>query len=85
MDTREIRREELQWLQRTGISGIKVDFFGGDKQSGMRLYEELLTDANDFGISVNLHGSTLPRGWERKETKYSRWIIEFNKASRRAS
>lgn len=65
MDTREIRREELQWLQRTGISGIKVDFFGGDKQSGMRLYEELLTDANDFGISVNLHGSTLPRGWER--------------------
>ena len=65
MDTREIRREELQWLQRTGISGIKVDFFGGDKQSGMRLYDELLTDANDFGISVNLHGSTLPRGWER--------------------
>ena len=65
MDTREARREELQWLQETGISGIKVDFFGGDKQSGMRLYEELLADANDFGISVNLHGATLPRGWER--------------------
>lgn len=65
MDTREARREELQWLRETGISGIKVDFFGGDKQSGMRLYEELLADANDFGISVNLHGATLPRGWER--------------------
>lgn len=65
MDTREARREELQWLRQTGISGIKVDFFGGDKQQGMRLYEDLLTDANDFGISVNLHGSTLPRGWDR--------------------
>ncbi|SFD67357.1 glycoside hydrolase family 97 catalytic domain-containing protein, partial [Flavobacterium phragmitis] len=45
--------------------GIKVDFFGGDKQVTMKLYEDILTDANDFGIMVIFHGCTLPRGWER--------------------
>ena len=31
----------------------------------MQLYEDILTDANDFGIMVIFHGCTLPRGWER--------------------
>ena len=52
-------------MQKNGILGIKVDFFGGDKQQMMQLYEDILTDANDFGIQVIFHGCTLPRGWER--------------------
>lgn len=64
------RKEELKWLQSLGIKGIKVDFFGGDKQETMRLYEDILSDANDHGISVIFHGCTIPRGWERMYPNY---------------
>ena len=57
-------------MQKNGILGIKVDFFGGDKQPMMQLYEDILTDANDFGIQVIFHGCTLPRGWERMYPNY---------------
>ncbi|MBK5722278.1 glycoside hydrolase family 97 protein [Dysgonomonas sp. Marseille-P4677] len=59
------RRKEMQWMKDIGIRGIKVDFFGSDKQVTMQLYEDILTDANDFGLMVIFHGCTLPRGWER--------------------
>lgn len=65
MDTAPARRREMAWLKAVGVKGIKVDFFGGDKQVTMKLYEDILTDANEYGISVNFHGATLPRGWER--------------------
>lgn len=59
------RRKEMKWMQSIGIRGIKVDFFGGDKQMTMQLYEDILADANDYGLLVIFHGCTLPRGWER--------------------
>jgi len=65
MDNSRIRREEMAWMQNVGIKGIKVDFFGGDKQITMQLYEDILADANDYGLQVIFHGCTLPRGWER--------------------
>ncbi len=65
MNTKDVRRSELAWLQKIGVKGIKVDFFGGDKQASMQLYEDILQDANDFGIAVTFHGCTLPRGWSR--------------------
>jgi len=65
MDNQEARRAEMKWMQSLGIKGIKVDFFGGDKQFYMQYYEDILRDANDFGLTVNFHGTTLPRGWER--------------------
>ena len=65
MDRSAARRQEMKWMQSIGILGIKVDFFGGDKQPMMQLYEDILTDANDFGLQVIFHGCTLPRGWER--------------------
>ena len=65
MDRSAARRAEMAWMQKNGILGIKVDFFGGDKQPMMQLYEDILTDANDFGLQVIFHGCTLPRGWER--------------------
>ncbi|MBQ7471143.1 MAG: glycoside hydrolase family 97 catalytic domain-containing protein [Prevotella sp.] len=59
------RKQDMAWMKRIGVKAIKVDFFGGDKQETLRLYEEILSDANDYGIQVIFHGCTLPRGWER--------------------
>lgn len=65
MNTSINRKREMAWLKSIGVKGIKVDFFGGDKQHTMQLYEDILSDANDYGIQVIFHGCTLPRGWER--------------------
>ena len=70
MDNSIIRKREMRWLQSQGVKGIKVDFFGGDKQETMRLYEEILSDADDHGLMVIFHGCTLPRGWERMYPNY---------------
>ena len=59
------RKRDMKWMQKIGVKGIKVDFFGGDKQQTMQLYEEILSDANEYGFQGIFHGCTLPRGWER--------------------
>ena len=65
MNTSVARKREMAWMKKIGVKGIKVDFFGGDKQHTMQLYEDILSDANDYGLQVIFHGCTLPRGWER--------------------
>ena len=65
MNTSVARKEEMKWLKKVGVKGLKVDFLGGDKQETMRVYEDILSDANDYGLMVIFHGCTLPRGWER--------------------
>ena len=65
-----VRKKEMKWLQAHGVKGIKVDFFGGDKQETIKLYEQILSDANDYDIQVIFHGCTLPRGWERMYPNY---------------
>jgi len=65
MNTSVARDKEMAWLKSIGVKGIKVDFFGGDKQQTMQLYEDILCDANRYGLQVIFHGCTLPRGWER--------------------
>ncbi|MGE9313125.1 glycoside hydrolase family 97 catalytic domain-containing protein [Niabella sp. CJ426] len=65
MNTSVARKHEMKWLKEAGVKGLKVDFLGGDKQETMRLYEDILSDANDYGLMIIFHGSTLPRGWER--------------------
>ena len=64
------RKKEMAWMKKIGIAGIKVDFFGGDKQETMKLYEDILSDANDYGLEVIFHGCTMPRGWERMYPNY---------------
>lgn len=59
------RRQEFARLQRMGIRGVKIDFFGGDGQSMIGYYHDLLADAAAAGLLVNFHGSTIPRGWTR--------------------
>lgn len=65
MNTAIARKKEMAWMKSIGVKGIKVDFFGSDKQHTMQLYEDILSDANDYGLQVIFHGCTLPRGWER--------------------
>lgn len=65
------RKKEMKWLKEIGVKGLKVDFFGGDKQETMRLYEDILSDANDFGLTIIFHGTTLPRGWEVMYPNYA--------------
>lgn len=65
MDTAPARQNEMAWLKSIGVKGLKVDFFGGDKQTTLKLYEDILTDGNAHGLMLVFHGATLPRGWER--------------------
>jgi hypothetical protein len=63
--TRKSRLAEFQKLKDMGIAGIKVDFFGGDGQSMIRYYIDILKDAEKYNLAVNFHGCTFPRGWYR--------------------
>jgi hypothetical protein len=71
LDNTITRRKEMAWMKSIGIRGIKVDYFGGDKQITMKLYEDILYDANDYGLMVIFNGCTLPRGWERMFPNYA--------------
>lgn len=70
MDSSPARKNEMAWLKSIGVKGLKVDFFGGDKQMTMKLYEDILADANQYGLVITFHGCTLPRGWERMYPNY---------------
>lgn len=63
--THDSRVMEFSRLQSMGIKGVKIDFFGGDGQSMMAYYQDILEDAADYHLLVNFHGATLPRGWQR--------------------
>jgi hypothetical protein len=63
--THESRMKEFSRLENMGIKGVKIDFFGGDGQSMINYYEDILEDAATYHLLVNFHGATLPRGWQR--------------------
>lgn len=63
--TSESRNAEFKRLKDLGIKGIKVDFFGGEGQSMMDYYIDILEDAHKYELVVNCHGATLPRGLHR--------------------
>lgn len=66
MHNREVRRREFARLKAWGIKGVKIDFWQSDKQAAMQQYIETLEDAADYELMVNFHGSTMPRGWQRR-------------------
>ncbi|MFC5283019.1 glycoside hydrolase family 97 protein [Pedobacter alpinus] len=63
--THESRVKEFSLLEKMGIKGVKIDFFGGDGQSMINYYEDILEDAATYHLLVNFHGATLPRGLQR--------------------
>ncbi len=83
--THESRVKEFSRLEKMGIKGVKIDFFGGDGQSFINYYQDILEDAATFHLLVNFHGATLPRGWQRTypnlmttEAVYGFEMITFN-------
>lgn len=48
MHTAEARRDEFARLQKMGVRGVKVDFFGGDKRSVIQLYVDIFMVECDF-------------------------------------
>ena len=70
MYERKARRQEFAKLRDMGVRGVKIDFFNSDKQDVIRLYLDIARDAADYGILVNTHGCTLPRGWQRTWPNY---------------
>jgi hypothetical protein len=65
MLTHESRTREFERLKAMGAAGLKIDFFGGDGQSVIGYYHDILEDAAPYGFLLNFHGATLPRGWQR--------------------
>lgn len=65
MLTHQSRLREFERLKTMGVAGLKIDFFGGDGQSTIGYYLDIIEDAAAYGFLLNFHGSTLPRGWQR--------------------
>lgn len=65
MLTRESRLREFEKLKKMGVAGLKIDFFPGDGQSAIQYYLDILEDSAPYGLLINFHGATLPRGWHR--------------------
>jgi alpha-glucosidase len=59
------RKAEFKKLQEWGVKGVKVDFWHSEKQNMIALYHDVIKDAAEHQIMVNVHGCTIPRGWSR--------------------
>ncbi len=52
-------------MQAAGVVGVKVDFWCSDRQEAIAAMQALFHDAAARRMVVNLHGCTIPRGWQR--------------------
>jgi hypothetical protein len=59
------RTQKLDEIQAAGVRGIKVDFWCSDRQEAIAAMHALFADAAARRLVVNLHGCTVPRGWQR--------------------
>jgi hypothetical protein len=48
-----------------GVAGIKVDFMESEAQERYRWYDAIIAETARVGLTVNFHGSVIPRGWAR--------------------
>lgn len=56
---------KLDEMAAAGIRGVKVDFWCSDRQEAMAAQQALMRDAAARKMVVNLHGCSVPRGWQR--------------------
>lgn len=59
------RAKKLDSLAAAGVRGVKVDFWCSDRQEAIAAMQGLFRDAAARHMVVNLHGCTIPRGWQR--------------------
>ncbi|HZF02181.1 MAG TPA: glycoside hydrolase family 97 catalytic domain-containing protein [Methylomirabilota bacterium] len=57
--------ETLDKMAAAGIRGVKVDFWCSDRQEAIAAQQALMREAAARKMVVNLHGCTIPRGWQR--------------------
>jgi alpha-glucosidase len=57
--------ETLDKMAAAGIRGVKVDFWCSDRQEAVAAQQLLMREAAARKMVVNLHGCTIPRGWQR--------------------
>ncbi len=56
---------KLDEMAEAGIRGVKVDFWCSDRQEAIAAQQGLMKEAAARHMVVNLHGCTIPRGWQR--------------------
>ncbi|MFN3848569.1 MAG: glycoside hydrolase family 97 catalytic domain-containing protein [Spirosomataceae bacterium] len=59
------RRAEFARIKQLGVVGIKLDFFKSDKNTAVKQYLDVFKDAATYELMLNLHGCTIPVGWQR--------------------
>ncbi len=59
------RAKKLDQLAAAGVRGVKVDFWCSDRQEAIAAMHGLFRDAATRHMVVNVHGCTIPRGWQR--------------------
>lgn len=59
------RNRKLSQMERAGVRGVKVDFWCSDRQEAIAAQQGLMRAAAERHMLVNLHGCTIPRGWQR--------------------
>lgn len=61
----EKRKKRFKELADMGVKGVKIDFWCSDRQEVMAALQGVFEDAAKQHLLVNLHGTTVPRGWHR--------------------
>lgn len=61
----ESRANKLAEMAGAGVRGVKVDFWCSDRQEAIAAQQALMREAASRRMVVNLHGCTIPRGWQR--------------------
>lgn len=59
------RRGILKDFRNMGVDGVKIDFWCSDRQEAISAMHSVFEDAANEQLLVNLHGCTVPRGWNR--------------------
>jgi len=59
------RAKILDQMADAGVRGVKVDFWCSDRQETIAAQQALMKEAAERHMVVNLHGCTIPRGWQR--------------------
>jgi hypothetical protein len=57
--------KKLDEMADAGVRGVKVDFWCSDRQEAIAAQQSLMRAAAARRMVVNLHGCTIPRGWQR--------------------
>jgi alpha-glucosidase len=61
----EKRKKRFKQLAEMGVKGVKIDFWCSDRQEVMAAIQSVFEDAAKEHLLINLHGTTVPRGWQR--------------------